>query len=68
MCENVGDKENGVQCEICDKWWNTACAGLRQEKYTVVQESATNHEQVLTGTAPSATRMLEALLEALLEA
>ena len=60
MCENVGEKKNGVQCEICVKWRHTACAGLRQEEYTVVQESATKNEQVLTGIAPSTTRMLEA--------
>ena len=43
----VGEKEHGVQCEICDKWWHAACAGLRQEKYTVVHKSATKDEQVL---------------------
>ena len=33
-----------VQCEICDKWWHTACAGLRQDVYTVVQESGIKDE------------------------
>ena len=45
--KKVGEIENGVQCEICDKLWHAACAGLRQEEYTVVQESATKDEQVL---------------------
>ena len=36
-----------MQCEICDKCWHATCAGLRQAKYTVVQESATKDEQVL---------------------
>ena len=47
MCEKVGEKVNGVHCEIFEKCWHDACAGLRQEEYTVVQESATNDEQVL---------------------
>ena len=48
VCEKkVGEKENGVQCEICEKWWHAACARLRQEEYNVVQESATKDEQVL---------------------
>ena len=45
--KKLGEKGNGVQCEICDKWWHAACARLRQEEYTVVQESATKDEQVL---------------------
>ena len=28
--KKVDEKENGVQCKICDKWWHAACAGLRQ--------------------------------------
>ena len=48
VCEKkVGEKENGVQCAICEKWWQAACAGLRQEEYIVMQESATKEEQVL---------------------
>ena len=48
MCDKkLGEKENGVQCEICDKFWHAACAGLRQEEYNVVQESANKEEQVL---------------------
>ena len=37
----------GCSTKFCDKWWHAACAGLRQEEYTVEQESATKSEQVL---------------------
>ena len=56
VCEKVGEKENGVQCEICDKWWHAACAGLRQEEYTVVQESAIKDEQVLHWHGPDCNK------------
>ena len=23
ICKNVGDKEPGIQCELCEKWWHT---------------------------------------------
>ena len=42
--KKVGETENMVLCEICEKWWHAACAGLRQEEYNVVQESATKDE------------------------
>ena len=49
--KKVGEKENGVQCEIFEKWWHAACAGLSQEEYNVVQKVPQRKSRYCTGTA-----------------
>jgi len=36
--KEVKDKDCGVQCELCDKWWHTKCEGIRKEAYEMMQE------------------------------
>jgi len=32
----VGDKEPGIQCEVCEKWWHTNCVKIPDDVYKVL--------------------------------
>ena len=32
----VGEKEAGIQCELCEKWWHTGCVKIPDEVYKVL--------------------------------
>ena len=34
--KNVGDKEPGIQCELCEKWFYTSCVKIPDEVYKVL--------------------------------
>ena len=34
--KNVGDKEPGIQCEVCKKWWHTNCVKIPDDVYKVL--------------------------------
>jgi len=34
--KNVGDKEPGIQCELCEKWWHTSCVKISDDVYKVL--------------------------------
>ena len=34
--KNVGDKEPGIQCEVCEKWWHTNCVKIPDDVYKVL--------------------------------
>lgn len=39
----VGESENGIQCEICDKWYHTKCQDISDEAYKGINEVETVH-------------------------
>ena len=44
VCDkSVGDKELGVQCELCDKWFHTGCVKIPEDVYKVLGKIANLH-------------------------
>ena len=33
--KHVGEKDNEIQCELCECWFHTACEGVSDEMYKV---------------------------------
>lgn len=36
--KQVSDKEQGIQCEICNKWYHCACQGINDKLYSAISE------------------------------
>lgn len=41
--KSVGDKELGVQCELCDKWFHAGCVKIPEDVYKVLGKIANLH-------------------------
>ena len=41
--KHVGEKDNGIQCELCESWFHTACEGVSDEMYKLVGKNEALH-------------------------
>jgi hypothetical protein len=39
----VGENENGMQCEIYERWYHIECQDILEEVYTAISEVETIH-------------------------
>ena len=39
----VGEEDEGVECDICQKWYHTSCQGVNSDAYAALQE----HSEIL---------------------
>ena len=44
VCEKgVGEKEQGIQCELCEKWYHAGCVKIPEEVYKVLGKLSSLH-------------------------
>ena len=44
VCENnVGERDAGIQCEVCEKWFHTGCVKILEDIYKVLGKVTNLH-------------------------
>ena len=41
--KSVGEKEQGIQCELCEKWWHAGCVKIPDYVYKVIAKLSSLH-------------------------